>query len=132
MTAWDHLPTGRHIDQVLAALIANPEKWYVARDAAWYAALGASRDAAWYAAARGAAWDAAWTAAKAAAAWDAAWGASRAAARGAISALIAWDDCAYLLDSDVNALRIYAALGVPAAILLLPAVIAMETEKETV
>ena len=76
-----------------------------------------------------AAWDAAWDAARGAA-WDAARGAAWGAARGAIAALIAWDDCAYLLDSDVEAVRIYAALGVNAAILLLPAVIAFETEKE--
>jgi hypothetical protein len=117
---------------VLASLAANPEKW----DAAWGAAWVAARDAA-MGAALVAARDAAWVAARDAA-WVAAMGAAMGAARdaamgaagGAIAALIAWDDCAYLLDSDVEAVRIYAALGVNAAILLLPAVIAFETEKE--
>jgi hypothetical protein len=128
MTAWAHLPNAKHIDRILASLKANPEKWGAARGAAW----GAAQDAAW-----GAAQDAAWGAARAPAWGEAygaaqgeAYGAARGAARGAMAALVAWDDCAYLLESDVDALRIYAALGVPAAILLLPAVIAMKTEKE--
>jgi hypothetical protein len=130
MTAWAHLPNAKHIDRILASLKANPEKWNSGwnstREAAWDAVWGAAWDAVW-----GAAWDAVWGAV-CGAAWNAARGATfhaaRDAARGAIAALIAWDDCAYLLESDVDALRIYAALGVPAAILLLPAVIAMEKE----
>ena len=49
-------------------------------------------------------------------AWDAVWG--------AISALIAYDDCAYMLESDVDELRILAALGDQKAILLVPACLA--------
>ena len=67
-------------------------------------------------------WSAAYAAAR-----DAAWG----AARGACAALVAWDDCAYILDMPADAVRLLAAVGNHAAILLLPAVLAMtETSKE--
>ena len=123
-----------------------------ARDAAWGAARGAARDAAWGAArdaawdaARGAAWGATWDAARDAA-WAAAMGAARDAVRDAagdairgaardaarsaawdaIAALVAWDDCAYLLDHAPDFLRAQINLvGDHRAVLLLPAVIAM-------
>jgi hypothetical protein len=58
------------------------------------------------------------------AAVDAAWD--------AIIALIAWDDCGHLLDTDPKQVQILALLGQPAAVLLLPAVIALnqKTSKE--
>jgi hypothetical protein len=71
-------------------------------------------------AARGAAWSAAWGAA-----WDAAWD--------AIAALIAWDDCAYLLDLPPEALHIIirmdSGVGKHQAVLLLPASIVFNGEK---
>jgi hypothetical protein len=58
--------------------------------------------------------------------WDAArvtaWGADR----DAIAALIAWDDCANILDMPADAVRLLAASGHHPAVLLLPAVLAME------
>ena len=67
-------------------------------------------------------WDAAWDAARDAA-WDAAWD----AARGAIAALVAWDDCAYLLDQTPDFLRgCINLVGDHKAVLLLPAAIAMK------
>ena len=99
MKAWSHLPNATHIDAVVAAV------GYAAQGAAWGAAWGAARDAA-----RGAAWgaarDAAWDAA-----WDAARGAARGAARdaardaawGAVSALVAWDECGVYMSKDVSA-----------------------------
>ena len=148
MSEWSHLPNADHIDRILDSVKANPEAWYAAwdaaRDAAWVAARDAARDAAWVAAriaawdaARGAARDAARGAARNAAwnaAWIAAWIAARDAARvaawdaarDAVSALIAWDDCAHLLDSEPDEVKILAKFGVPAAILLLPACIALQ------
>ena len=125
MTAWAHLPNAAHIDRVLAHLKQHPDRWDATWDAARNAAWGAARDAAW-GAARDAAWDAAWGAAR-----DAAWGAARDAAWGAawcaITALVAWDDCAYLLDQAPDFLRAQTNLvGDHRAILLLPAVIAMK------
>ena len=59
--------------------------------------------------------------------WDAAWGAARGAAWDAVVALLAWDDCAYLLDQTPDLLRVQINLiGDRRAVLLLPAVIAME------
>jgi hypothetical protein len=113
-TAWAHLPNAHHIDRILADLAAHPQAWAdaypgysPALDAAWAAARGAARDAA-----RGAARDAALDAA-------------RIAALGAIAALIAWDDCADLLDLPEGALRVMSAAGHHPATLLRPAVIAL-------
>ena len=134
-TAWAHLPNAKHIDRVLADVAAHPERWRAARGAAWRAAWDAAwraaRTATWDAArdaARGAAWDAARTAAWDAsrdAAWDAsmgaAWDAVRDATWDAVVALIAWDHAGELLDLPPDELEAIAKLGVPAAVLLLPA-----------
>jgi hypothetical protein len=121
-TAWAHLPNAHHIDRILAHLAAHPQAWADAHPGyspAWAAAWAAARGAA-----RGAARDAA-----GAAAWAAAWaparGAARGAARDAIAALIAWDDCADLLDLPEGALRVMSAAGHHPATLLRPAVIAL-------
>ena len=144
-TAWAHLPNATHIDRVLAHLKQHPDRWEAAwgaareaaRDAAWEAARdaawGAARDAAW-GAARGAARGAAWDAARGAA-WDAAWGATGGAtggatwgaAKDAIEALVAWDDCAHLLDQTPDFLRgCINLVSDHKAVLLLPAAIAMK------
>ena len=120
MNAWSHLPNAAHIDRVLESVKSHPESWGLPRTWAWSAAW----DAAWDAA-RGAAWDAL------EAAWEAAWS----AARDAILALVAYDDAAKYLDMPVDQLKIWAILSEdPAAVLLLPAVIAYEKidELETV
>ena len=130
-TAWAHLPNAALIDRILADVAQRPEAWGAvrgaARAAAWDAAWGTVRDAAWDAA-LGAAWEAVWEAVWGAAwdaARDAALGAARDAALGAILALIAWDDASPLLDTPVPALRLYAANGSHAAVLMLPAAIAI-------
>ena len=98
--AWDHLPNAKHIDRIIQSLKDDPWAWAAARNAA----RNASRNAAWDAA------------------WDAAWYAT--------IALIAWDDCAYLLDTDPDKVRVLALLGQPAAVLLLPAAITFDQVKE--
>lgn len=111
-SAWDHLPNAKHIDRVIASLKEH--------DVAWGAAMYAARDA-W-----SVAWDAARNAAQDAArdvAWDSARNAAQDAAGGAILALIAWDDCGYMIESGVGELRILAAFGDQRALLLLPACI---------
>jgi len=124
-TAWAHLPNSKHIDWVIASLKVHPKKWAAAwnaaRNVAWYAASdaawGAARDAA-----RDAAYDAAFDAADDAA-FDAADDAACDAACDAILALIAYDDCAYMIESEIGELKIIAAFGDQRAILLLPACI---------
>jgi hypothetical protein len=114
-----------HIDRVLESVKSHPEIW----GAAWNEARLASRDAALGAvrlsardAARYAALGAALGAARYAA-WNAAWG--------AIAALIAYDDASKYLDMPSDQLRVWAILSEdPAAILLLPAVIAFERINE--
>jgi hypothetical protein len=134
--AWSHLPNAAHIDRVLIDVKRRPKAWGAAQVDAWDAAQDAARDAAWDAAqdaARDAAWRAVWVATRVAAR-GAARGAARAAARaaartatwGACIALIAWDDAAAFLDMPVAAVRLYAANGNHAAVLMLPACIALE------
>ena len=131
-TKWSHLPNAAHIDAVLASVKANPDEWSAAwgaaRDAAWYAARDAARDAAWNAA-LDAALDAAWGAARGAA-WGAAWSAAWGAAWGAILALVAYDDCAHMLDSEPDDLRILSKLGSHAATLMIHASIAFKSIRE--
>jgi len=118
-TAWAHLPNAKHIDWVLASAKAHPEKWpaarAAARDAVWTAARTAAYNAVWDAA-RYNAWYAAYNAAS-----DAAYYAAFDAAKGTILALIAWDDCAYMIESEVDEIKILAKLGDQRATLLLPA-----------
>ena len=131
-TEWSHLPNAAHIDAVLASVKANPDDWDAAYDAAYDAAWSAAYDAAWYAA-RNAAWHAARDAARNAAreaAYDAAWYAARNAAWCAIAALITYDDCAHMLDSDPDDLRILSKLGSHAATLMMPASIAFKSIRE--
>ena len=115
MSEWSNLPNAAHIDRVLAHVRSHPDKWDAARDAVWDAARDAVWDEAWDAA-RDAAWDAA-----RGAAWDATWG--------ACVALMAWDEAGELMDKPKSLLRFLAQGGVHAAVLLLPAVIAMEELK---
>ncbi len=117
-SAWAHLPNAERIDQILAHLKQHPDRW----TAAWGAAYDAARVAA-----RAAAWDAAWGAARDAA-WAAAWSAARDDAMDALAALVAWDDCAPILDMPADAVRLLAAVDHHPAVLLLPAVLAMNGE----
>ena len=133
-TAWAHLPNAKHIDWVLASAKAHPKKWPAARAAARNTAYDAASDAAWDAtrtatrtAARNTAYDAA---------SDAAWYATRTAAwyaaDNAIVALVAYDDCAYMIESEVDEIKILAKLGDQKAMLLLPACIVFNKTKELV
>jgi len=117
MNAWDDLPNAAHIDRVVAHSQSNPDKWSAARDANWYAdwdeAWDEAKNAIWRIASRDAAWDEVKDAAT-----DAAWD--------ACAALIAWDEAGDLMDKPASFVRFLAEEGVHAAILLLPAVVAME------
>jgi len=145
-TVWAHLPNAKHIDWVIASLKVHPKKWatsclrsmaaWNAFDAARGVARGVARDAV-YTAACDAAYDAACDAAGQVlydvardAAYDAAWDAALYAVWGTIAALIAYDDCAYMIESEVGELKIIAAFGDPRAILLLPACIVFNETKE--
>ena len=113
-TAWAHLPNAKHIDWVIASAKAHPEKW----TAAYTAARAAARNTAYDAAS-----DAAWYATRTAA-WY--------AADNAIVALVAYDDCAYMIESEVDEIKILAKLGDQKAMLLLPACIVFNKTKELV
>jgi hypothetical protein len=109
MSTWSELPNAKHIDRILASSQENPEAWkrtpkpegVVNADA-----LGKSFDDA-ECTSRGVIQDAIW--------WlpPPAWL--------ACMALIAWDDCGYLLDEKVEHVEFLSNLGVHAATLLYPA-----------
>ena len=126
-TPWAHLPNAVHINRVIASAKANPDHWAAAWDVV--------RNAAWDVV-RNAAWAEAWSTVQDAgrtAEYNAAWAtAVRESVRDAIIALIAYDDCAYMLDSDPGELAILAKFGDPRAILLLPACKAFHSLKELV
>jgi len=129
MTKWSHLPNAKYIDRILPHIKNDPESWDAAYEAAGKAALAAAQEAAWCAAGK-AAWesarDAAWEAAKDAASRASPCGAAWEAVRDAILALIAWDHAGALLALPAEQVRVLALLGQPAAILIYPAVLAME------
>ena len=133
MSEWSHLSNAPHIDRVLESVKSHFEIWTGAMVATRSAAWDAAWDATW-SAARGAAWSATWSAARGAAgdaAWDAAWDAAGDAAWSASMALIAYDDSAKYLDMPSEQLRVWSILSEdPAAILLLPAVVAFERINE--
>jgi hypothetical protein len=131
-TAWADLPNAKYIDLVIDSVKKNPAVWSAAWDkvstAAWGAAWGAARDAA-CGAARDAAWDEVWDTV-----WNARWNAVSDAARNAVwsalVALIAWDNCGYLLEENPENVKMLALLGNHAAVLLYPACVALQNVKE--
>jgi hypothetical protein len=135
-TAWSHLPNAAHIDRILAAITDNPGNW----DWDWHRVSNRAGSAAWdaaldvvYSAARDVARSAVLVAvfdAALDAAWHQARDAALDAARSAILALIAWDETSDYLDLPVEQVRVLAALGDHKAVLILPAAIAFESQKE--
>jgi hypothetical protein len=125
MNAWDHLPNAVHIDRILASVKSHPELW----NKAWYRA----RDQVWYRA-RGQVWEQARDQVGVRArgqVWDQAWGQVRYGARGALLALVAYDDSAKYLKLPVDQLQmLYQLTDHPACILLQPAVLVFEKERE--
>jgi len=126
-TAWAHLPNAKHIDWVIASIKVNPEKWDTVRTAEWKSA--------WYTAfdivSGKEAWNEAWYTI-----WGTTWDPSRDngrnAACGSTAGLITYDDCAYMIESDIDEIKILAKLGDQKAILLLPACIVFNETKALV
>ena len=118
-TPWAHLPNAVHIDRVVASAKADPDHWNAAESEKWAVAWNATRDLLkeqgrydeWSTAS-----SAVWLARQqrsSAASWS--------SVREALLALVAYDDCAYMLDSDPGELAILAKFGDRRAIMLLPA-----------
>jgi hypothetical protein len=140
MTAWSDLPNASHIDWVIASVNQHSEIWEKAWRAAWSITESSTRLTALIAG-RVAIQDSIRDSYRIAA-WSAAYGlgmrpAGRQlpeayySARDAILALIAYNDCANLLDMSSEQLLAWALLTEqPEAVLLLPAVIAREQISE--
>ena len=143
-TAWAHLPNAKHIDQILAHLERHPRRWNAAWCSTGRSALDHDVDDARIAAGievrndRVITWNTARSATEYAArvtAWDEALAVDRAVVRKAaweaLQALLTWDDCAPILDMPADAVRLLAAVGHHPAVLLLPAVLALEVTHTT-
>jgi len=121
----DHLLNVKYVDWALASLNTYPKTFDVAywssRRSAYSAAKNLATDIIWKEERFGA-WDAAWNALIEVSAYD--------VVTDAILALFAWDDCAYMIESEVGELKIIAAFGDPRAILLLPVCIVYNETKE--
>jgi hypothetical protein len=134
MRAWKDLPNAQHIDWVIDSVKQHPGIWAAAYDSnwCWPWQTGPERTAQLvvWGSGRVDTWNAAQVAARNAALYAtrvAARNAARVVGTSAILALIAYDDCAHLLDMPSDRLKIWAMLSEqPAAMLLLPAVIAHE------
>lgn len=124
---WSHLPNAVHIDRIIASVKLHPEQWEVTQlpmqQEAWTktleVAIALERDAVWRMSR-----DEAWREQRQfinQEAWD--------AVRVTLLCLVAYDDCAYMLNSEVGELKILAAFGDPKAILMLPACIAFHSTK---
>ena len=133
MSAWSHLPNAQHIDWVISSLRTHSREWGEGWNETWTASLIEDWEGAWDSAHK-ATWDAGWSAAR-----DAGWNAARDAARdagwnaalnaivGTITALVAYDHAGKYFDMPSDQVRFWAVLSEePAAILMLPAVIARE------
>ena len=128
--AWAHLPNAKHIDYILYDVKVRPGTWAAAQVASSYAASYAARDAA-LDAERAAVWSAIWSAVQDVI-FDAIFDAVRDAVQDAavdtiwdtITALIAWDSAADLLECTPDVLRTMIDLAEPPvchqAALLLP------------
>ena len=118
-TKWAHLPNAAHIDRVLASFNSHPGQWNAAESEKWAEAWNAARDAVL---AQGRYTE--WAAAAEAAVWEV-------PRRDTILALVAYDDCAYMIDSDPGELAILAKFGDPRAVLLLSACKILHSIKES-
>ena len=119
-TPWAHLPNAVYIDRIIASTRAHPGQWKGADYMAWQAQQQP--------------WPEAYGVVKKQGRceiWETAWWAASIYSRPAIIALIAYDDCAYMLDSDPGELAILAEFGDPRAILLLGACKALQSIKES-
>ena len=106
-TAWAHLPNARHIDYILYAVKVRPGTWAAAQVATSDAASHAARAAA-LGAERAAVWSATWAAVQDVifdAVQDAVQDAAVDTIWDTITALIAWDSSADLLDCTPDVLR---------------------------
>jgi hypothetical protein len=99
MNAWSHLPNAKYIDLILADLTKNPDDWSHAYTVVRGDDYNAARDSA-YNAAKNAAHKVAYS--------GDGWSAASYAANGAILALIAYDDCAWILNEKPEDIKLLA------------------------
>jgi hypothetical protein len=142
MSEWKDLPNAKHIDRVLASVKTHPEVWGAFRVVSHELStiFDSVRDKAWHAI-RAKEWSAAWNAVQNTV-LDATREQSnfllshaRVSAWFVLTALVAYDDCEWMLGISSEKLRVWSELTQnPAAILLLPAVVVFEEieEKENI
>ncbi len=120
--SWSRLPNAKYIKQLLDSVLLSPCMWMGGTElptVAWTVAQNAALALTWDPT-RNAAWNTAWCTASTAV-WNGTGSAASAAARGAILALVVYDNSGYLLDENPEHVKLLASLGVEEAILLFPA-----------
>ena len=120
-TKWAHLPNAVHIDRVIASFNSHPSHWNPSAAGLPGVRLAARTEAVDMLKKQGRE-----------AGWNAEWALVRSSVRDALLVLGAYDDCAYMLDSDPGELAILAKFGDPRAVLLLPACKVFHVPKEPV
>ena len=121
MSTWSHLANAKHIDLIIAHAKAHPAAWSAAtEEAAWDAAYDAARDAARDAVRQ--ALQVAVFIGRNLSAGDAAYD--------AVLALVAWNHAGGLMNLPAEQVKVLAILGDQAAILMYPAIAAIETTWE--
>lgn len=123
--AWSNLPNAKQIDAVLASLKSDPKKWADA----WTKAGGrteeqsAARDASWHASLSivGGSGPVLTRMCEAILGESKTWDSVHTASWHAILALVAYDDCAHLLTTKPEHVKMLAGIGNEAATLLYPA-----------
>jgi len=151
-TKWSHLPNAKHIDWVIASLEEHILEWVAAKNTiqpakrtqanndVFIASFNMGRDSVSdaaeskiYRTAGKNQVDASLNAARKAAggvlAWNTVVNQTCRAAVAASFALSVYDECGYMIESEVGELKIIAAFGDPRAILLLPACIVYNETK---
>lgn len=125
--AWDNLPNGKLIDTVIHGLpVRIYPDWYPFGMHAWTTADKAAYERV-LAQGRGEVWSKLWT-------YTAKLSSPMLHEHNRVfdtcHALVAWDDCGHILDLPIDAVRLLAASGHDAAVLLYPAVFSRHKNKE--
>ena len=127
-TLWSDLPNAVHIDQVIASFKSNPDQWKELHSTSRSRACATAWEVLHYVGQytiRRSAVDSLANIMYKVKQEEVAMAVSS-----ALICLLSYDDCSYMLDSDVEELKILAAFGDERAILLLPACIAFHSIKE--
>ncbi len=128
MNAWDYLPNATHISLIINSHESDTVSWRHGFELAGDTKTGVHTSDAW---------TDAWRAAMDELdrlgrrdVWDLLKPKKSLESHGSLLALTVWDDCSYMLDSDIDELRILSRFGSHSATLMIPTVLTFKVIKE--